>query len=138
VTSEPLFSERVVRSYELDSFGHVNNAVYLQYCEGARNDYLKQKGIRFSDFQRWNKGPFLYQATLNYKRPVFADDRLRIEGRIRFQRRTGFRIDHVMSRIGDEETVCIAAIDFAFVDLVTQKPCRVPSPFLEAFRPETQ
>ena len=43
-----------------------------------------------------------------------------------------------MSRIGDEETVCIAAHDFAFVDLVTQKPCRVPSPFLEAFRPETQ
>jgi YbgC/YbaW family acyl-CoA thioester hydrolase len=33
-----------VRGYELDSFGHVNNAVYLNYTEEARWDCLKKAG----------------------------------------------------------------------------------------------
>jgi len=31
-----------VRGYELDSYGHVNNAVYLQYLEQARWVYMKE------------------------------------------------------------------------------------------------
>jgi len=31
-----------VRGYELDSYGHVNNAVYLQYLEQARWVFMKE------------------------------------------------------------------------------------------------
>ena len=31
-----------VRGYELDSYGHVNNSVYLQYFEQARWEYMKE------------------------------------------------------------------------------------------------
>jgi YbgC/YbaW family acyl-CoA thioester hydrolase len=34
-----------VRGYELDSYGHVNNAVYLQYFEQARWEYIKHFGL---------------------------------------------------------------------------------------------
>ena len=34
-----------VRGYELDSFGHVNNAVYLQYAEAAKWDYFEKCGV---------------------------------------------------------------------------------------------
>jgi acyl-CoA thioester hydrolase len=34
-----------VRGYELDSYGHVNNAVYLQYLEQARWVFMKEKGL---------------------------------------------------------------------------------------------
>ena len=46
-----IFTTRLnVRSYELISFGHVNNATYLNYLEYARGDYLRQRGClcRFS------------------------------------------------------------------------------------------
>ena len=33
-----------VRSYECDSYGHVNNAVYLNYLEFARMSALLEKG----------------------------------------------------------------------------------------------
>ncbi|MDD6279389.1 MAG: acyl-CoA thioesterase [Oscillospiraceae bacterium] len=33
-----------VRGYELDSFGHVNNAVYLQYAEAAKWDFFSKSG----------------------------------------------------------------------------------------------
>lgn len=35
----------VVRGYELDSFGHVNNAVYLNYLEQARWEIIEKLGI---------------------------------------------------------------------------------------------
>lgn len=34
-----------VRGYELDSFGHVNNAVYLNYYEQARWVIMKELGL---------------------------------------------------------------------------------------------
>ena len=34
-----------VRGYELDSYGHVNNAVYLQYLEQARWEIMKEMNL---------------------------------------------------------------------------------------------
>ncbi|MGE5425417.1 MAG: acyl-CoA thioesterase, partial [Syntrophothermus sp.] len=34
-----------VRGYELDSYGHVNNAVYLQYLEQGRWEFMKDQGL---------------------------------------------------------------------------------------------
>ncbi len=45
-----LVSYHTVTSYELDSFGHVNNAVFLNYLEKARCDFMTLKGLRFDDF----------------------------------------------------------------------------------------
>lgn len=138
MTSEKLVSERIVRSYELDSFGHVNNAVYLQYCEGARNDYMLQRGIQFSDFRSWNIGPILYRAKVDFKRPAHTDNVLRIEGIITFNRKTRFTIDHQIFRTNDDELICLATLEFAFVNLTTQKPCRAPEGFIMAFTPNPQ
>ena len=33
-----------VRGYELDSYGHVNNAVYIQYLEQARWLFMRDRG----------------------------------------------------------------------------------------------
>src|SRR5690606_19447386 len=42
----PAFQVRIaVRGYELDPNGHVNQAVYLQYAEHARWEYLRTAGI---------------------------------------------------------------------------------------------
>ena len=41
-----------VRSYELDFAGIVNNAVYLNYLEEARLDFLRQHNFDFFAIQR--------------------------------------------------------------------------------------
>ncbi len=122
-----------VASCEVDSFSHVNNAVYLQYCERARNDYMLQRGLKFDDFQEWGAGPVLVQAQLNYRRPARVDDELCVHGEIRGQSRTRFQIVHRFERTFDQSEICIAELGFAFVSLTSGRPCRIPDQFLRAF-----
>jgi acyl-CoA thioester hydrolase len=128
-----LVSELRVRSCDVDSFGHVNNAVYLMYAEAARNDYMLQRGMTFADFKRWNAGPVLISARLDYKAPAHTDDELVITGLMQGQGRTRFGIVHEILRKRDGKEVCHAELDFAFVDLTTGRPCRMPEEFSKAF-----
>ncbi|MFH1321779.1 MAG: acyl-CoA thioesterase [Bacteroidota bacterium] len=51
-----------VKGYELDSFGHVNNAVYLNYLEQARWDAIKKADL-LSYFKK--SGLFLVVVEIN-------------------------------------------------------------------------
>ena len=130
---ETLISELRVRSCDVDSFGHVNNAVYLMYAEAARNDYMLQRGLTFADFERWNAGPVLFSANLEYKSPAHTDDELLITGVMENQGRTRFGIVHEMLLKKDNRLVCRANLSFAFVDLTTGRPCRIPEAFAKPF-----
>ena len=125
-----------VSSCEVDSFGHVNNAVYLQYCERARNDYMLQVGLKFSDFEEWKAGPVLYRAELDFRRPARVDDELNVTGVIEYSGKTRFRIVHQFLCDDHDGPVCRADLEFAFVNLETGRPCRVPAQFFAAFEVE--
>ncbi len=53
-----------VRGYELDAFGHVNNAVYLNYLEQARWEIMKEIGL-YEYFK--TTGNFLVVIEINIK-----------------------------------------------------------------------
>jgi len=53
-----------VRGYELDSFGHVNNAVYINYLEQARWEIVNKLGLL--DLLKENKN-FLVVVETNIK-----------------------------------------------------------------------
>ncbi|MBN1153789.1 acyl-CoA thioesterase [candidate division KSB1 bacterium] len=67
-----------VRSYELDAQGHVNYAVYLNYCEYSRVTTMDQLGIPFQQF--FNRGVYIViaEARIKYILPAFLGDELEI------------------------------------------------------------
>jgi YbgC/YbaW family acyl-CoA thioester hydrolase len=67
-----------VRGYELDSYGHVNNAVYLQYLEQARWVFMKDHGLLE---QIRSEGTFLVvvDAQIRYLREITLFDELVVE-----------------------------------------------------------
>ena len=67
-----------VRSYELDSQGHVNYAVYLNYCEHSRVETLAQAGMSFDDFIKNGRFIVIAEANLKYIAPAFLGDELEI------------------------------------------------------------
>lgn len=66
------------RSYECDSYGHVNNAVYLNYLEYARHDFMRQAGIRYEDLRARGYGLVVTRVRIDYKAPVRCEDALRV------------------------------------------------------------
>lgn len=67
-----------VRTYELDSFGHVNNATYLQYFELARCEWLRDAGLPFPEIQRAGIQIVISDANVKYLTPAFYTDELSI------------------------------------------------------------
>jgi len=68
-----------VRSYELDSYNHVNNAIYLQYLEYGRMEFLRAIGFDFPGLLA--AGFFLYvtHIDIHYRGSARLFDELSIE-----------------------------------------------------------
>lgn len=67
-----------VRGYELDSFGHVNNAVYLNYLEEARWNILKDKNL-WEYFYKHNQFLVVAEANIRYSKESKLFDQLLIQ-----------------------------------------------------------
>lgn len=67
-----------VRGYELDSYGHVNNAVYLQYFEHARWEVMKELNI-LDYFSENGLLLVVTESTVRYMREACLFDELAIE-----------------------------------------------------------
>ena len=70
-----------VRTYECDSYGHVNNATYLHYLEVARYGMLKDAGFDYPGMIEAGYGIYIARIEIDYKKPAFVDDELLIKSR---------------------------------------------------------
>jgi acyl-CoA thioester hydrolase len=127
-----LRSYHTVMSYELDSFGHVNNAVYLNYLEKARNDFMHQRGLDFYDFFRWKRFPVVVRSILEHKYPAKAGDRLVIDGAITHHTATSFTLGYRIYNPGTKKIITTGETFHVFVD-EKNKPSRIPREFFEKF-----
>lgn len=124
----PFHAELKVRSYDMDSFGHVNNAVYFNYLEAARCEYMNQRGLSFNDFEEWGAFPFVVKADIRFKSPARADDILDVRGRIGDWRRSSFSIEYEIYNTTRNKVCARSTMVFAFVNS-REKLISVPEPF---------
>ena len=102
--------EMAVRDYECDLQGVVNNAVYQNYLEHARHEYLKSLNIDFAALAAQGINLVVTRAEIDYKTSLTSGDRFVVE--VRLERvspvRLGFRQD--IYRLPDHKTVVKALI----------------------------
>ena len=72
-------TEFLVRDYEVDLQGVVNNANYMHYLEHARHLFLMSKGIDFSAMHDEGKDLIVTKAELKYRLPLKSKDRFVIK-----------------------------------------------------------
>lgn len=67
-----------VRGYELDSFGHVNNSVYLQYAETALWNFFKVSGLLNTIIEQ-GLFPVILESSQRYIHELHMLDEVRID-----------------------------------------------------------
>lgn len=60
---------------DMDAFGHVNNTLYLRYCEEARFQWLADSGIALSA----DSYPVIVTASCTFKRPLVYPETVRVD-----------------------------------------------------------
>ena len=102
--------EMAVRDYECDLQGVVNNAVYQNYLEHARHEYLKSIGIDFAALAAQGINLVVTRVEIDYKSSISSGDRFVVE--VRPERlspvRIGFRQD--IYRLPDRKIVVKALV----------------------------
>ena len=126
----PFVTSFVVRTYELDGFRHVNNAVFVQYLEAARGDFVRAVGLGYAQFHEWAACPVVVRVEVDYLAPAAADEELTVELRIPSWRRTQVEFVYEVRR-ADGATIARAMTRHAFVD-PHGTPVRVPDPLRRA------
>ena len=89
-----------VRGYELDSFGHVNHAVYISYLEHARWKLLEEEHVGLKEFEQWKKWPVIARLEVTYLKPTFLGEKLEVHTHLEQSGRTGFIAHQTVSRDG--------------------------------------
>lgn len=82
--SNPIYKyEKIILEHHLDTFGHVNNAVYLSIYEEARWDFITRNGLGLKQILESQIGPVLLDLQLTFKSELGNRDKIKIVSQAR-------------------------------------------------------
>jgi acyl-CoA thioester hydrolase len=124
-----------VRFHEVDMLGVCNNAVYINFFETARLEYIKAAGLMpekgiFSD----GKIFFMVRNEINYRSHAFYDDVLEVYSRISYIKNSSFGYDHLIVKQKTGEIIVDGKGVIVYVDPKTRKSTALPESFIEKIK----
>lgn len=110
----------LILEHHLDTFGHVNNAKYLELLEEARWDLISKNGYGLHDVMKKQIGPVILEVNLQFRKELKLREKIKIfthcekqEGKIGYIHQT------IVNENGDE--AAIAVFTYALFDLKERK-----------------
>ena len=102
--------ELKVRDYECDLQGVVNNAVYQNYLEHARHEFLRSRGIDFAAVTASGVNLVVIRAELDYRKSLVSGDHFCVRSRLRRSSKLRFEFQQAIYRTDDEALMLEASI----------------------------
>lgn len=110
MTASPFALELSVRDYECDMEGIVNNAVYLNYLEHARHEFLRGAGIDFAALVARGVHLVVTRVEADYLKPLKSGDRFRVTVRVERASRLRFAFVQQILRSADAAVMLEARV----------------------------
>jgi acyl-CoA thioester hydrolase len=133
------FAHRVaidVRFADTDAMGHVNNAVYLTYCEMARIRYWTDvTGEPIAAGHEGAESLILAEARITYRAPVFHGEVVTVETRATRLGTTSFVLEHRLTACppgGAPRLVATSESVMVRYDYATERPAPLGARFVAA------
>jgi acyl-CoA thioester hydrolase len=102
--------EFLVRDYECDLQGVVNNANYQHYLEHARHGFMISREIDFEELHRQGIDLIVSQVKIDYKYPLRSRDRFEVRINIRREGNVRLVFEQTIFRIPDEKLIVVAEV----------------------------
>jgi acyl-CoA thioester hydrolase len=113
------------RFSDIDSYNHVNNAVYLTYFEEARVAFTHACGLRALYTRECST--ILVHADIDYKKPAFLGDTLLIALSCSAVRNSSFEYTYAITREADAALIATGKTVQVCFNFVLNAPVRVPA-----------
>ncbi|HMQ11744.1 MAG TPA: acyl-CoA thioesterase [Oligoflexia bacterium] len=120
-----------IQEAQLDSFGHLNNAVYLQLFEFARWEFISQRGFGLEKIQETKTGPVILAINIKYHKELKARDKVIIKSQMQsFKPKIGELRQWIENDKGD--LCCDAILTMGFWDTQKRKLIHATDEWKEA------
>ena len=123
-----LVSDVQVRFSDTDGLGHVNNAIYLNYLEVSRIDYLRRVvgRVKIEEF-----GVIIARIEIDYKSPVLHSEKLLVGCRVTEIGGSSIKMDYRIETKAEGRLVAEAKSVMVAFDYDLNKPVRVSDEWRE-------
>ena len=119
----------------IDVLGHVNNKIYLDWCELVSWDHSKSLGITPQTYQELRCACVVVKNRIEYLGSLFENDSIVISTWIT-ETDSKLKLSRLFQviREKDNKTVFRSNVDYACINLDTYRPTRMPILFKEAYK----
>lgn len=115
----------IIKETYLDTFGHVNNAMYFTLFEEARWDLITKNGYGIKKIQETGLGPTILEIQMKFLKELRLRENITIETQLlSYEKKIG-KLEQKMVRNG--EICCIALFVIALFSL-TERKLVLPTP----------
>ncbi|UTW49940.1 thioesterase family protein [Bacterioplanoides sp. SCSIO 12839] len=119
-----------VKAQEIDGFGHVNNAVYLQWLDATVWEHTRSVGLTEHACMELKRGMAVVRHEIDYLSSAYLNDKVVVfvwlinnDGKLRAS-----RVFQVV-RLSDQKTILRAKTDYICTNLENGRPARMPEIF---------
>jgi thioesterase III len=109
----------IIKEIYLDTFGHMNNAIYLSLFEEARWELITKNGYGLKKIQETGFGPTILELKLVFLKETRLRDEIIIETQLNSYERKIGKLSQRMVHNG--EICCVADFTIALFDLHERK-----------------
>jgi acyl-CoA thioester hydrolase len=130
----PHLVQLTVAAGDIDAYQHVNNAVYVTWCDRAAWDHSAALGLPLSRCLEIDRGMAVLRTVINYVRPALLhDDVLVATWLLPAQSRLVVRRRFQIRRPADGATLARAETEYVCIELSSGRPVRWPPEFRERY-----
>jgi YbgC/YbaW family acyl-CoA thioester hydrolase len=120
-----------ILEHHLDSFGHVNNAKYLELYEEARWDFITTNGYGLKQVKEYQQGPIVLDVTCSFRREITNREWVTIKSNTIEIKSKIMKIEQVIIK-ENGDLASKATFTFGFMDLQLRKMIVQPPLWLKA------
>jgi thioesterase-3 len=118
--SQVFESETTILEIHLDTFGHVNNAVYLQLFEAARWEIITPRDYGLERVAELGQGPTILEVNVQFRRELRNRERIKIRSWVTKASGKIMVLRQVMVNSKGEDA-CVADFTFGLFDIKERK-----------------